>query len=301
MLSSIPVQPWLSSQALSRGDRDHLARFWLAAPEDLLETFWTGALGEATRGLIQQLNPQFPFTTDQVEFRDELNKILQKGLDQPCACQTLLATFLYSPRGKFKIASPDKWLPAWLLPHYLALYEDGFSEQPISAEATALSDVPEPDFGEFPSSLQELLTNRIQLNRMLGLSNLYYIDPEDQEICQELMQLRQQFSAALKACNETELESLFATDLGDRYWAMVRSGIQKESMSQEDERIKQEAVVRLLPSEGGGFGKPGAVNAFLVAMLFYVPGTMKVDDAEEKVPAWLLEGYKEVFAKSLVS
>ena len=36
--------------------------------------------------------------------------------------------------------------------------------------------VPEVNFGEFPSTLQELIGNR-QLNRLLGLSNLYYIDP----------------------------------------------------------------------------------------------------------------------------
>ena len=40
----------------------------------------------------------------------------------------------------------------------------------------------QPDFGQFPDTLQELVGNRIQLNRLLGLSNLYYIDPEDQEI-----------------------------------------------------------------------------------------------------------------------
>ena len=39
-----------------------------------------------------------------------------------------------------------------------------------------------PDFGAFPSSLQELVGNRIHLNRILGLS-IYYIDPEDREIC----------------------------------------------------------------------------------------------------------------------
>ena len=32
---------------------------------------------------------------------------------------------------------------------------------------------------------------------MLGLSNLFYIDPEDQEIRDELLQLRQQLSLVL--------------------------------------------------------------------------------------------------------
>ena len=70
-------------------------------------------------------------------------------------------------------------------------------------------------------------------------------------------------------------------------------------MSSEELEFKNRSVKRLSPSEGGGFNSPGAINAFLVAMLFYVPGTMKVDEAEEKIPHWLLEGYKDIFASSL--
>ena len=50
------------------------------------------------------------------------------------------------------------------------------------------------------------------------------------------------------------------------------------------------------PSLGGGFGQPGAVNAMLVAMLYFLPGSMKVDDPETKLPAWLLPSYNDIFA-----
>ena len=49
----------------------------------------------------------------------------------------------------------------------------------------------------------------MQLNRLLGLSNLYYIDPEDQEIVAELSDLRRQFVDAIKLCPESELEQLW--------------------------------------------------------------------------------------------
>ena len=45
-------------------------------------------------------------------------------------------------------------------------------------------------WSSFLNTLQELVGNRIQLNRLLGLSNLYYIDPEDQEILHELRDVR---------------------------------------------------------------------------------------------------------------
>ena len=90
----------------------------------------------------------------------------------------------------------------------------------------------------FRPLLQELVGNRIQLNRLLGLSNLYYIDPEDQEILQELRQVRLSLIEAIERCPESELEQLWATDLGDRYWALVRSGIQKESLTPAEEHQK---------------------------------------------------------------
>ena len=72
----------------------------------------------------------------------------------------------------------------------------------------------------------------------LGLSNLYYIDPEDQEILHELRQVRMSLIEAIERCPEQQLESIWATDLGDRYWALVRSGIQKEAMTPTEEQKK---------------------------------------------------------------
>ena len=297
----IPEQPWLVAQASARGERDQLIRFWLSAPDDLLPSLWNSPLGQATSDLVQQLTPQFPFTQQQLALRNDLNQRLQRGLDQPGATQLLLATFLLSPPGQFKVATPERWLAKWLVGPYRNLYEQA-GTAPIAAAPVPQppSQVPQPDFGAFPASLRELTGNRIQLNRMLGLSNLYYIDPEDQEILQELQQLRRQLAEAIERCPEADLESIWATDFGDRYWAMVRSGVQKEPLNDLDEHLKQRATQRLTPAAGGGFGTPGAVNSFLVAMLYYVPGHMKVDGAEQKLPAWLLPGYQEVFAKPLM-
>ena len=299
----IPAAPWTTGEVVSRGDRDALVRFWLAAPEDLLQSLWASPLGEVSRALVKQLRAEFPFTEEQRSVRDLINKRLQQGLDRPGTLQLLIAVFLLSPPGQLQIANADRWLPAWLMPSYVELYEAPVSPQVVTSQAetedSPQSPVPQLDFGAFPETLQELIANRIQLNRMLGLSNLYYIDPEDQEILEELVQLRRQFSEAIERCPEQELQKLFATDLGDRYWAMVRSGVQKEPMSTVDEAFKSRAVQRLSPTEGGGFNAPGSTNAFLIAMLFYVPGTMKVDDAAQKIPHWLLQGYDDVFARSL--
>ena len=131
----------------------------------------------------------------------------------------------------------------------------------------------------FLSTLQELVGNRIQLNRLLGLSNLYYIDPEDQEILQELREVRLALISAIEQCPENQLEAIWASDLGDRYWALVRSGIQKEPLTPEEEQKKHAATQKLNPSVGGGFGTPGAINAVLVAMTLFEPGSMRIERA----------------------
>ena len=50
-----------------------------------------------------------------------------------------------------------------------------------------------------------------------------------------------------------------------------------------------------------GFGTPGAINAFLVAMLYFEPGSMRVEGAEQKLPAWLFPHYQQIFAQPLAA
>ena len=76
----------------------------------------------------------------------------------------------------------------------------------------------------------------IQLNRLLAVEPIH--DPEDQEILEELRQVRMSLIEAIERCPEEELENIWATDLGDRYWALVRSGIQKEAMTPTEEQKK---------------------------------------------------------------
>lgn len=304
MLFSVPQSSWSLSQFSDQTLRDHLAQFWLSAPADQLQQLWAGTLGETTRSLIQQLTPATVFSPEQISLRETIGKHLQTRFDDPLTPQFLLAVFLFSPPGLFRIGNPDSQLPSWLADVYKDLYENtslGAQSAPDAQVSLASNDLPRPDFGEFPDSVEALCQNRIQLNRMLGLSNLYYIDPEDREITDELIELRYKFVEALERCPETDLERFWSTDLGDRYWALVRSGVQKEPLTQRDEMKKSMAIARLQPSQGGGFGTPGAINSLLIAMVYFVPGSMKIDDAKEKLPVWLYPNFEQIFLQALPS
>ena len=302
-MQQLPLQPWTLSRCTDLNNRDQLANFWITAPEDLVQSLWSSEVGEVTKKMIVSLRPDTVFTPEQVSLRNSIGERLSSGLKGPMATQLLLANFLYSPPGLLKIADAEAQLPNWLLADYRALYEQPLeaptasnSQQPIQPA----TDLPNPDFGVFPATLQELVGNRIQLNRLLGLSNLYYIDPEDKEILQELRQVRLSLIEAIDRCPEQQLESLWATELGDRYWALVRSGIQKEAMTPTEEQKKHQVTEKLNPSAGGGFGTPGAINAVLIAMVLFEPGSMRISDAEQKLPAWLLSSYQQIFAQPLV-
>ena len=304
----LPTDPWTLSGFSAGSNRDLLVRFWLAAPQDMLASLWSSPVGESTKQLVLQLDPEYAFSPDQISLRNAIGRRLQDGFQAPMSIQLLIANFLLSPPGLLRINNPQGNLPDWLLSDYQMLYEGlpSISAQEAANPALGSSqnqpspqtNVPQPDFGAFPSTLQELVGNRIQLNRLLGL---YYIDPDDREILQELRQVRLSLIEAIERCQESELEKLWSTDLGDRYWALVRSGIQKESLTPAEERKKQEIVDKLNTSSGGGFGTPGAVNAFLIAMVLFEPGTMRVDDADRKLPAWLLPHYQQVCADSLTA
>ena len=256
--------------------------------------------------MIKVLNSETVFTPEQVSFRNSIGERLSSGLNAPGAIQLLIANFLYSPPGLMKIANAESQLPGWLLDDYKNIYEpivpelSGQSSDLVQGRSSSPSaELPRPDFGVFPKTLQELVGNRVQLNRLLGLSNLYYIDPEDKEILHELRQVRMSLIEAIQHCPEDQLKEIWATDFGDRYWSLVRSGIQKEPMTPVEEEKKHLATNTLNPSLGGGFDKPGALKAVLVAMTLFEPGTMRINNAEQHLPDWLLPSYQQIFAQSL--
>ena len=194
-------------------------------------------------------------------------------------------------------------MPSWFVEVYRNIYENSTIN---NIPTTSISPQGELDdqtssLNIFPDTLQELINNRIQLNRMLGLSNLYYIDPDDEEILHEIVEIRRAFANAISRCPENLLEDLWGNHLGDRYWSMVRCGIQSQSLSQEDEAIKEAAVRKLTPSMGGGFDQPGSINALLISMLYFEPGSMSVNEPDKNVPAWLMQNFQEIFRKPLDS
>ena len=87
-------------------------------------SLWTSSVGESTKHLVAQLDPKYPFTSEQIALRDAIGQRLQAGFRAPLAIQLLIVNFLYSPPGLLRISNPQANLPDWLLADYQsALYE----------------------------------------------------------------------------------------------------------------------------------------------------------------------------------
>jgi hypothetical protein len=165
-------------------------------------------------------------------------------------------------------------LPGWLQALYSARYE--------TPKLSGTSEAPTEKSG---------FEDRIFLNKILGLSNLYYIDPEDQEILQELREVRLQTVQLMLSVGRDELGRQFQSDFGDRFWAMAQSGVQKESLDATEVQ-QRDAIQQWLSQTPNSLHQDGGIQRFAAVLLFNPPGSIRLTDPDSNLPAWFMDGYK---------
>lgn len=257
-----------------------ISQFISSAPSDFLEPLLTSPFGRVYRLFLERCCREKLSGPASEQRRNELSQQLrQSGCDRPEGWATLLALFPYFPPQQLKVEEAAAKLPTWLHSLYAARYEapTGGVGTPASA-AAAPTGVPAFD-------------DRIFLNRMLGLSNLYYIDPEDQEILQELREVRLQTVQLMLSVSRDELARQFQADFGDRFWAMAQSGIQKEALD-ANESQQRDALQRWLSETPQSLHQEGGIQRFAAVLLFNAPGSVRLADPDRNLPAWFAEGFK---------
>ena len=257
-----------------------LAEFLRAAPADFLEPLLASPFGRIYRLFLERCcqQPIPGLSADQLK-QDLSQQLRVSGFHTGEGHGLLLALMPFYAPGNLKVEDAAAKLPAWLLELYRLRYEP--ITNPVgSAASPAQSANGHPSFSD-----------RIFLNRMLGLSNLYYIDPEDQEILQELRQVRLQTVKLLIGCSARELGEHFLADFGDRYWAMAQSGIQKESLDSNEVR-ERDAIQQWLSTTPNSLHAEGGIQRFAAALLFSEPGSVKLAQPDKNLPAWFVEGYQ---------
>lgn len=262
-----------------------ISRFLAAAPADFLEPLLSSPFGRAYRLFLERCCTRSFEHPDVLQLRESLSQQLrQTGFQSNQGHGLLLALMPFFPPNNLKVEDAAAKLPAWLLELYRSRYEAPTSQQPSAAPAPT----GQPSF-----------TDRIFLNRMLGLSNLYYIDPEDQEILQELRQVRLQTVQLMLSCTGQELGEHFSADFGDRFWAMAQSGVQKEALDAQ-EAAQRDAIQQWLRETPRSLHAEGGIQRFAAALLFSPPGSVQLANPDQNLPAWFIEGFKRYSSMAAV-
>ena len=259
--------------------RKQIADFWLNVPAENLETVYKSASGNSYQILLKSGSQHQAMIESEQMFLQQLTQI-SKGLVHPKAVNALLAAMLYFPPGTMRIPDARNRLPHWLIEDY---------EQVFETEAAVLSD-----------SSSDLLAQYIQspqfANQLLGCVNLYRIDPSDESVVLELRQIRKQMSDFWLTVPSEKLENFYRGEVGKGYRAILKCGLQAESMTEAEQQFLQR-----LTEISKGLVQPQAINALLGAMLYFVPGKMRVPDARTRLPQWLLEDYEKVFESAFAT
>jgi hypothetical protein len=252
-----------------------LSHFLTGAPNDFLEPLMSSPFGRVYKIFLERCCTT-KFSGDQAENRrnDLSQQLRQVGCETPEGWAVLLALFPFFPPHQLKVDEAAAKLPGWLHTIYVSRYEASEASPP------AASPTGSPAFED-----------RIFLNRVLGLSNLYYIDPEDQEILQELREVRLQTIQLMLSVGRDELGRQFQADFGDRFWAMAQSGVQKESLD-ANEIQQRDAIQQWFSQTPNSLHQDGGIQRFASILLFSSPGSVRLADPDRNLPAWFMEGYK---------
>ena len=262
-----------------------MARFLEATPSDFLEPLLSSPFGRVYKLFLERCCTRSFEQQDAVALRESVSQQLrQAGFQSNQGHGLLLALMPFFPPNNLKVEDAAAKLPAWLLEIYRNRYEPPTNQQPSSTPAPT----GQPSFSD-----------RIFLNRMLGLSNLYYIDPEDQEILQELRQVRLQTVQLMLSCTSQQLGEHFSADFGDRFWAMAQSGVQKESLDAQ-EVAQRDAIQQWLRETPRSLNAEGGIQRFAAALLFSPPGSVQLANPEQNLPAWFIEGFRRYTSMAAV-
>ena len=273
-LEALASTPSVDINQAERGGLE-LSSFLTQAPTDFLEPLMSSPFGRVYKLFLERCCTQkFPGAESENRRNALSQQLRQVGCETPEGWAVLLALFPFFPPEQLKVEDAAAKLPGWLHSLYSARYEaSGQSQAPSGTESK--------------SSFED----RVFLNRMLGLSNLYYIDPEDREILQELREVRLQAVELMLSIGREELGRQFQSDFGDRFWAMAQSGVQKETLDSKE--IKQrDAMQHWLSQTPNSLHQEGGIQRFAGVLLFNSPGSIRLSDPDRNLPAWFQDGYK---------
>ncbi|NER01425.1 MAG: glycosyltransferase, partial [Okeania sp. SIO3C4] len=281
--------------------RKQIADFWLSVAPKELETTYQGKIRQAYQALLKSGIQNEPQTEDEQKFLQELAET-SMGLTNPKAINTLLGAMLYFPPSKMLVRDAKNRLPQWLIDDYKQIFESRevaeklektFKSKsphlPENYSVTTAEVKPEKNVVLTANQTDDLdISQQKFINQLLGSVNLYYIDPSDESVVQELRQIRKQMADFWINLEPQKLENFYLDEMGKGYQALLNSKIQNQSLIESEQEFLQQLAAQL----SQGIEAPKAINYLLAAMLYCRSEQLRIEDIT-KLPNWLLEDYQK--------
>jgi predicted O-linked N-acetylglucosamine transferase (SPINDLY family)/glycosyltransferase involved in cell wall biosynthesis len=141
--------------------------------------------------------------------------------------------------------------------------------------------------------IQEFIDNYKLRNNLHSLVTRYQQEDLDTPVLKQLRLLRKQIAESCLDKEDNLLERLYSTKFGENYQVLLNSGIQNESITEDEESFVNEILVRV----GKGLNGKNTIQYLLVGMLYCRPHQLPLVHDLTQMPSWLLNNYLEFTLK----
>jgi len=320
ILQTFQSNPTIHFSQEARLARQCLSQFWLQAPVDQLESFYTSGVGECFRLLLASGLAQLDLTREEQVWKDTLADRLAQAFSRPETTNVLLALMPYYPPGKMRVADPMTQIPAWLLQDYARLFDPELLQRiwqpagllapagqaygpaprlgltnPVPAAPAAPAANPLPRLSrqrgaEALAAVQEVDFQR----RMSGLINLFVIDPTDANVVENLIELRRLLGQIWLDAQPSQLQALYTSaGFGRLYRELLSSGFSRLNLIDQDRYLRNQLAVLV-----ADMSQPGSISALMAALPFYPPGKIAFGGGEQHMPGWLVQEIGTIYGQA---
>ncbi len=325
ILQTFQSNPSVHFSQEARLARQCLSQFWLQAPVDQLESFYSSGVGECFRQLLASGLAQLDLTREEQVWKNTLADRLAQAFSRPETTNVLLALMPYYAPGKMRVADPMTQIPGWLLQDYARLFDPELLQriwQPAGLLAPAGQAYgPAPRLGlanpvaaapAAPAAAAPMPANPLPRlsrqrgaealaavqegdfqRRMSGLINLFVIDPTDANVIQNLIELRRLLGQIWLDAQPSQLQALYSSaGFGRLYRELLASGFSRLNLIDQDRFLRNQLAMLV-----ADMSQPGAINALMAVLPFYPPGKIAFGGGEQHMPEWLVQEIGTIYGQ----
>jgi hypothetical protein len=298
IIQQLGEQPTAELMLEARYGRHCLSRLWLEVPVDQLAAIWQGPIGKLQRQIINSPLRQQPLSRDERRWRHRL--LTELNSNEPAADRWnhLLAAVLYLEQNELPETIHADALPSWLS-DFTSWCTSGRQEPRALLSPGAASN--EAETAKLPrlitttgQELLEQLGEPSSQKRALGLLRLLQVDPDDQEVIEELQALRLMLAQLLLDVDQGSLETLYRSPIGDLYRQLVQSSLCRRDLSPSDAEYRDQLMQLLLETDST------RDDALLLAVaLFHPIERIEINLDTFELPSWLRGAWRELSGGTL--